>query len=100
MMSKRKHGDTVGMRAIHDCKGKVFDKDTPRVSGGRRAGEREGKGPDHCLFYRGCETAAKAGLLFVVVNDLRQKFTPRGGNESGAVHRDVRRASAKTSSAA
>ncbi len=100
MVRKREHGNAFGMRAIHCGKRKIFDKDAPRVSDGRRTGEREGKGPDHRLFDRGRKTRAEAGLFLVVVDYLCQKFTPRGGNESGTFHRDVRRASANTSSAA
>jgi hypothetical protein len=51
-------------------------------------------------FYRGRETRTKTSALFVVVNNLSKKLATRGGDESNSSHRDERRASAKTSSAA
>jgi len=43
---------------------------------------------------------SKTSSLFVVVNNLSKKLATRGGDESNSSHRDKRRASAKTSSAA
>lgn len=81
------------------AKGKSVTK-TRRVFLVAGTREREGKDPDNSLFDRSRKADAKAGFFFVVVDYLCHELTPGGGNEPGMFHRDVRRASANTSSAA
>src|SRR5680860_1489496 len=100
MMCESEHNDAVRGRPIHDRKGEVLEKDATSIPGFQRTGERKGECASRCLFDCSCETRTKARLFVVVINDLRQKFTSRCRDESGAVHRDRRRASANTSSAA
>ena len=94
------HDDALGSRSIYDRKRKVLEKNASRIPGCRQSGERKGNSPGRCLFDCCREARAKTKLFGVVVDDLSQKLTSRRCDEPGPIHRDKRRASAKTSSAA
>jgi len=99
-MRERKDGDAVGIGPIYDSERKVLEKDSPSVFGRGRTGERKGKGASRCVLDSRSETRAKPRFSLVVVDDFGQKLAARCRDESGALHRVRRRASAKTSSAA
>ncbi len=99
-MREREDNDAVLGRPIYDRKGKVFEKYSSSILGGRRPGEREGEGTSGCFLDCFGEARAEAGLLIVVVNDLGEELTTCCRYEPGPFQRDKRLASAKTSSAA
>ncbi len=86
--------------AVDDGEGKALEKHTPGIRRSRRPSMREGQRAGRCLFDRGGEASAKASLLLVVVDTLGEELTARSRYEPGRFHRDRRRASANTSSAA
>ena len=100
VMRERKDSDAVGIGPIYDSERKIFEKNSQRVFGRARTSERKGKGASRCLLDCCSESYTEPRPLLVVVDDFGQKLTSRCCNESGALHRDRRRASAKTSSAA
>ena len=100
MVRKSKHDNSVRLRAIHDSKRKILDEDLSGILGRTRSRERKRHGPSGCLFHRCRKTGAQTSLLSIVLDHLGQELLPCGCEKPSASHRDKRRASAKTSSAA
>lgn len=91
--------DAVFIRAVHESETEVLDEYATRILRGGRTREWESKGARRRFFYGRSKTISRSGLLVVVVSDFGKKLAPRRRDEARALHREIRRASANTSSA-
>ena len=100
MMCDREDDDTLGVGPVDQCVGEVLQKQSSYLSRNRRTPVRECNRTGRGFLDGSDEPRPKARLLVAVVGNRREQFPACRSNEPCAVHRDMRRASAKTSSAA
>jgi len=100
MMCDREDDDTLGIVPVDQCVGEVLQEQSSYLSRNRRTRVRECNRTGRGFLDGSDEPRPKARLLVAVVGDRQEQFPACRSNEPCAVYRDMRRASAKTSSAA
>jgi len=99
VMREREYDDAIGVWTVYDCEGKVLQKNAPCIFRCNRTSQRKSNSPGSSFFHGSGEAFAETRSLLVVIDDFGEKFSSRGRDETGSLHRFKRRASAKTSSA-
>src|SRR5688572_30309256 len=100
MVGYCENNDTFGVGPIYERKREAFQEHPPGVLRGRRARQRKFERARRGLLNGRSKAGPQLPPFPVVVADFGEKLAARRRDESRACHRDSRRASAKTSSAA